>query len=185
MISTNENAGGKPADLATIETLTNEFSARHKHLASVVQNMEAAIASLKNMYLPNITAAVNKAAIAKQNLHAAIEASPGLFDKPRTHIFSGIKVGLQKQKGTISFDDADKVVELIEKHYGDNASAYLRTTKAPDISMIEILPITELKKIGCTVVNTFDKVVIKPTDSEIAKTVDALLKAAVENEVGS
>ena len=40
----------------------------------------------------------------------------------------------------------------------------------------------ELKKVGCTVVDAGDAVVIKPTDSEVDKLVDTLLKGATETE---
>ena len=67
----------------------------------------------------------------------------------------------------------------------DDAIAYIRTTDAPDKKMLAELPVNELKKLGCTVADTGDVVVIKPTDSEIEKAVAALLKDAVEGEVAA
>ena len=54
--------------------------------------------------------------------------------------------------------------------------------ESPDKKMLAELPVNELKKLGCTVADTGDVVVIKPTDSEIEKAVAALLKDAVEGE---
>jgi len=187
MISlTDTNTGTtRSFDLGDIEKLALKFSDQHAALSAIVAELEAAKQKLMRQHLPALRAAVARAAAAKLTLHTAIAAAPGLFESPRTRIFSGIKVGFQKGKGGIEFEDADKVCALIRKTFGDDAIAYLRTTEAPDKKMLADLPVSELKKIGCTVADTGDVVVIKPTDSEIEKTVAALLKDAVESEVQS
>lgn len=185
MISTNENAGTGSLSLSSIESLTKDFSTAHEMLADIVGEMQKEMQAAQALYAGPLKDAIVRAAQAKLVLHTAIEASPELFKSPRTQIFHGIKVGLSKSKGSIAFEDAAKVVELIEQQYGKNASAYLHVTKTPDKDMLAILPAFELKKLGCTIVDTQDKVVIKSTDSELAKTVAALLKDAVESEVVS
>ena len=144
----------------------------------MVEDLEADREKLMRKYLPVLREAVARAARAKLALYSAIADSPGLFEKPRTLVFSGVKVGFQKGKGGIEFDDADKVVALIRKQFGDEAIAYLRVSTAPDKKMLAELPVAELKKLGCTVTETGDVVVIKPTDGEIEKTVAALLATA-------
>ena len=89
-------------------------------------------------------------------------------------------MGFQKQKGTIEYADEEKTLALIHKVFGKDAAAYIRTTEKPDLKMIGEMPASELKKIGCTITNDTDQVVIKPTDSAIEKTVAALLKDATE-----
>ena len=186
MISTNENAGGRATEprsgttLTDIELLTKTFADEHGQLAGIVGDMDAEFEKIKRKYLGALRAAVGRTAKAKLTLHTAIAGSPALFDKPRTQIFHGVKVGFQKGKGGIEFADADKVCALIRKTFGDDAIAYIRTTDAPDKKMLAELPVNELKKLGCTVADTGDVVVIKPTDSEIEKAVAALLKDAVE-----
>jgi hypothetical protein len=169
--------------LSEIEKLTSDFAEERALLCSIVEDMQAEQEKLKRKYLPILRNAVANAARAKLSLHNLIFASPKAFEKPRTQIFSGIKVGFQKGKGGIEFDDEDKTVALIEKQFGKQAIAYLRITKSPDKKMLADLSVTELKKLGCTVADTGDVVVIKPTDGEIEKTVAALLKDAVETEI--
>ena len=169
-------------NLSDIEKLTQTFSAGHDVLAGIVSELSAETEALRRHFLPRIRKAVAATAQAKLILHSAIEQSPALFEKPRTQIFHGVKVGFQKDKGGIEFEDADKVLALIHKIFGDDALAYIRTVESPDKKMLAELPVNELKKLGCTVADTGDQVVIKPTDSEVEKTVAALLKGAVEIE---
>ena len=166
--------------LTEIETLTAQFAVEHGHLAGQIRALEVEIQNVKHKRLSAISAAVERAAKAKLVLHQAIAASPALFEKPRTQIFHGVKVGLQKGKGGIEYEDADRVVVLLRRMYGDNASAFIRTKEEPDKKMLADMPVAELKKLGCIVTDSGDQVVIKPTDSEIEKTVAALLKDAVE-----
>ena len=180
MISTQENAGGHAATLAEIEVLTKHYADEHHYLACLVQDMEDEFAKTKRKYMTALRDGVAKSARAKLMLHSAIQGSPKLFEKPRTHIFHGVKVGFQKQKGSIEYADEEKTLALIHKVFGDDAAAYIRTTEKPDLKMIGEMPANELKKIGCTITNDTDQVVIKPTDSAIEKTVAALLKDATE-----
>jgi len=185
MISTHENSGGTAASLATIEALTKAFADEHACLAGIVEKMQLEMEAIKRKHLQPLRGAVARTAKAKLTLHTAIAGSPALFEKPRTQIFHGVKVGFQKGKGGIEFADVEKTLALIRKHFGDEAIAYIRTVETPDKKMLADMPAAELKKIGATVIDTGDVVVIKPTDSEIEKTVAALLKDAVESEVQS
>ena len=88
----------------------------------------------------------------------------------------GVKVGFEKGKGRIEWDDDDTVVRLIEKHFPEQADILIKTKKKPAKKALAQLSVAELKKLGVTVEETGDQVVIKSTDSEIDKLVTALLK---------
>ena len=47
-------------------------------------------------------------ALSYESLRALIEESPELFEKPRSVVLHGIKLGYQKGKGGIVWDDADR-----------------------------------------------------------------------------
>ena len=185
MIAPNDPMAGGAATLADIETLTKTFADEHSGLAGIVDKLTQELEAIKRKHLQPLRGAVARTAKARLTLHTAIAGSPALFEKPRTQIFHGVKVGLQKGKGGIEFADEDKTLALIRKNFGENAIAYIRTVETPDKKMLADLPAAELKKIGATVIDTGDVVVIKPTDSEIEKTVAALLKDAVESEVAA
>ncbi len=178
MISTNENAGG--ITLRHIESLTAEFAAKHDLICGIVQKIQDEVTAIHRKYHMQLKSAVNQASAQKVALHTAIQSAPDLFEKPRTHIFHGVKVGYQKGKGTLEWEDPDKVVAALRKMFGEDAIAYIRTTEVPDKKMLADMPVSELRKLSITVTDTGDQIVIKPTDSEIEKTVAVLLKDAIE-----
>ena len=167
--------------LDQIESITKTYADSHGELAEKVQSLTDQIEALKRRHLPAIKRAVERAAEHKAALAAAVASTPALFAKPRTVIFHGIKVGLQKGKGGITFADADRVVQLIHKHYPeDEAGALLHVTEKPDKDALGKLPVAELKKLGCEIEDAGDAVVIKPAAGEVDKIVNALLKGATD-----
>lgn len=151
-------------------------------LAERVTALTDAQAALRREHLPGIKRALNRAAETEAALRALVDANPECFKKPRTQVFSGIKVGYAKGKGALSFDDPDAVVSRIKKHLPDQADVLIRTKEAPVKEALAQLTAAELKKIGVTVSEAGDQTVVKPVDSEVDKMVDALLKAAAGEE---
>ncbi len=162
--------------IAELEKLTKSFSEARQALAGRVQTIEDEIARAKRKYLPLIRSAVEVVAERQAALKAAIEESPELFVKPRTIIFHGIKVGFQKRKGKIEWEDDSQVVKMLKKHFPETWETYVKITEKPLKSAIETLSVVELKKLGITAEETGDAILIKSTDSEIDKFVNALLK---------
>jgi hypothetical protein len=173
-------------NLTDLQSLTKPYADARGQLAAVVTELNDCIESLKRKKLPIIKELVARAAEREGNLRAGITSAPQLFEQPRTVIFHGIKIGLQKGKGGIEFDDPGKVVDLIRKNFTEEeAEALIRTIEEPDKKMLALMPVADLKRIGCTVGNTADEVVIRPTDTGVDKIVNALLKAAVETKAES
>lgn len=166
--------------LDNISKRAEVYASARSLLSDKVTALNDGIAALRKDYIPGIKRAVAKAAEAEAALHALIEAHPDCFTKPKTQVFSGVKVGFQKGKGTISFEDADAVVARIKKHLPDQADVLIKSKETPVKDALAQLSATDLKKIGVTVSEAGDQVVIKPVDSEVDKMVDALLKNATE-----
>ncbi|MFA5183311.1 MAG: host-nuclease inhibitor Gam family protein [Syntrophales bacterium] len=169
-------------NLIDLDGLTKEFSSAREALAGRVRALENIIATIKRRRLPGIKTAVNTVMEKQASLKAAIEESRSLFVRPKTMIMHGIKIGYQKSKGTISWDDSDQVVKLIKKHLPDQADVLIKTTEKPIKDALLNLSAADLKRIGVTISDDGDQVVIKSTDSEIDKFVDALLKEDDLNE---
>lgn len=170
-----------------IEKLTKEHAADRAVVAERVQALHAELADAKRRKLPGVKSAVSQARDSKLRLASAIEHQKRVFEKPRTRVFHGIKVGLQKAKGKLQFIDVAKVVELIRKHFADQAEVLIKTKQKPVKSALLQLPAGDLKKIGCSIEDTGDQVVIEPISTEIDELVEALLKdesdeAAEEDE---
>lgn len=167
------------ATLLEIEQLTKEYAMHRKMLADRVQDLEEELAQVKKRHLNNIKKSVSMAATYQSRLHAAIDESPELFKKPRTVVLYGIKVGFQKGKGEIRWEDAAQVIRLIKKHFPEQTETLIKVAETPVKTALAQLSVQDLKRIGVTVVETGDQVMIKPTDGEVDKLVDALLKDEV------
>lgn len=170
------------ATLGEIEQATREYSLARAVLREKVEALNDEIEKLKRQRLPLIRKLVEKAAEKEAALMAAVEESPELFRKPKTYTWHGIKVGYQKQKGKLTWDDDEKVVKLIKKHYPEDWELYVKVTEKPQKKTLEKLPGSELKKLGIEVKKDQDVVIVKSMDSEIDKLVSALLKGAEDTE---
>lgn len=166
------------SDLTTIESLTKAFADARQTLAARVRQVEAEVQAVQARHLPALREAVDTAANTRARLETAIEEAPHLFVKPRTVQWHGVKVGFEKGKGAITWDDPDQVIRLIRKHLPEQAETLIKVDEKPVKKALGQLTTAELKKIGCTVVESGDRVVVRATDSEIDKVVDQLLRAA-------
>jgi acetolactate synthase small subunit len=163
-------------ELSDIEILTREYADHYQQLAGDIDELESAIRVLKKKALPGIKRAAARAAGAKEKLKAAIEAAPQLFEKPRTRLFHGVKVGITKKKGRVEWDNEAKVVERIERLLPqDQVELLIRTEKSVLKPGVYDLTAADLKRLGITIVGDGDEVVVKVVDSDIEKMVDALL----------
>jgi hypothetical protein len=166
--------------LADIEGKAEKYAKARDEMRAIAAAMQEGIDAIKRSELPKLRKAVAKAAEHHDVLKAMIEASPELFQKPKTVILHGIRVGYSKGKGSIAWDDADAVVAAIQKHLPDMAEQLIRWTGRPLKEAINQLDVATLKKIGCRVTDTGEQIVIKAVDSEFDRLVDALLKDATE-----
>jgi hypothetical protein len=168
-----------------IENRALAFSESRTKLAEYVAELQAGIEALKRDHLPRVRRALHRAAQLQAELIDQVGESKDLFVKPRTVILHGIRLGLEKGKGAIDFEDAEKVCELIEKKLPDLADTLIKTDKKPIKTALKNLSVKELKAIGCTVEETGDQVVVRAVDRDVDKLVTALLKGAAEEQAES
>lgn len=162
--------------LTDIETLTRKYDAARTDLNSLVSALQEEMEAARREALPRLRKLVARTAESHAALKAGIEAAPALFVKPKTLVISGIKVGFVKQPGRLDIADPDKVVALIEKHLPDLEDTLVSVKKTPVKKALEQLSAAELKKLGVSVTEDTDAVVIKPVDDNVDKLVLALLK---------
>lgn len=163
-------------ELSHIERLAENFSADHAMLSAAVSACESAMNEIRAQHLPTIKRCVQLAARSRQRLADLVAANPQLFTKPKSQTFAGVKLGYRKGSGKMEWDDPDKVLERIKKLYpGDASKAYINTKESPDKKALEDLDAKTLGKLGITLEDTADIVFIKVTDSEVEKTIKALL----------
>ncbi len=159
-----------------VEAKTKSYADARDAVSAIVSAIEEEIAAVKKRHMARLKKAVGIMAERQSELKVTIEDNAGLFEKRRTQVFYGIKVGLQKQKGEITWVDEAQVIKLIHKHFPDMAESLIKITEKPLKSALAQLAVIDLKKLGVTVTDDSDAVVIRATDSEIDKLVEALLK---------
>ena len=168
--------------ITDIEQRAKAYSEARASVAAIVTDLHDGIEAIKRQHMGSLKRAINRMAEKHDQLKALIDGNPALFTKPRTVVFHGVKVGYQKAKGSITFTDPERVIKLIRKHFPEQFDVLVNTTEKPVKDALAQLTVDDLKKIGCSVVDAGDAIVIKPTDSEVDKLVDALLKGATEGE---
>lgn len=168
--------------IAEIEALARGFAMARANLADRVAVLEAETARTRRRLMPGIRSAASVAARGYDALYAAIDDSRDLFARPRSVVVDGIRLGLQKGKGRLEWDDDAVVCRLIRRHLSDRAELLIQTIERPSRAALARLPAAELKRLGVIVTDAGDQVLIKPADSAIDKLVAALLADAEEDE---
>ncbi len=166
--------------LEDIQRATRDYADARERLGASLQALQSHIESAKRGYMPELRKLLKRAAERKSALHGLIQQHPDDFKRPRTLVAHGIKVGFAKGKGRIEFGDADRVVALVEKYFPDQTETLINVKKTPVKDALAQLQAVDLKRLGVTVKEAGDQVVIKPVDSDLDKLVDALLGEATE-----
>lgn len=169
-------------NMQQIETLTATYATERDALAALVTDMNDAIEQVKRARLAAIKQAVQKARQAQADLKAAIEDGKSLFDKPRTRVLHGVKVGLQKQRGSVEFDDEEKVIARIRAQLPeDQVELLVRVKESVYKQAVYDLKAADIKRLGIRITADCDAVVIKSVDSETDKLISALLAEAEQD----
>ena len=166
----------EPKGMVLIERLTEEYAARHRALSDKIYELEKEIRVVKHRRLSAIKVAAGEAKDARAALNTVLLENVDLFVKPKSRTFHGITVGFRKKVGSLTWSDVTAVLKLIKKHFAEKKDLLIKTTEAPVKDALAQLSGDELKKLGISVEKDTDEVVIKTTDGEVEKLVDALLK---------
>lgn len=162
------------SQLAGIDTLAKHYATARTVLADTVNELEAELAVIHRRYINRIKAAAAKAQDASAALRSAVEGAPELFVKPRTFTLHGIKVGYQKGKGRLEFD-TEAVIERIHKHCPELQDTLVRVKFELVKDALANLDVATLRKLGCSVVDADDQVIVKAADTAVDKLVAKLL----------
>ncbi len=158
-----------------IELKAKAFHECRSLLAERVQNLRDEQEAIKRRLLTGIKNALARFRDAHAQLLELVESHPELFEKPKTRTLHNVRVGWVKQRGKLEIEDAERVVELIEKLLPDQAAALIRTKKDPDKKALGELPARDLKRLGVRVTEDTEAPFVKPADDGIDKLLDALL----------
>lgn len=158
-----------------IESLSKAFSSARAELSERLTVLRDEVEEAKRRRLQGIRNSASRLQAAHADLHAAIQASPQLFEQPKTRVMHGIRLGWMKQRGKLEFQDPEALCTAIRRFYGDDADTLIQVREAPIRSALANLPARDLQKLGVTVTEDTDAVVIKPADADLDKLLAALL----------
>lgn len=167
-------------NLMEIEKAALAYSEATDRLRSLTDALQETLAAEKRAMLKPIRAAAQQAKERRGALAALVDIARHLFGKPRTLIFHSIKVGLQKGRGGITWDDSEHVVRRIEAVFGEEAESYLHITKRPNKEALEGLAVAELTRLGCQIEESGDQVLVRPVAGDVETIVNRLLADAPE-----
>lgn len=160
----------------------DEIEAKAKALASARAELSERVGrirdeqdAIKRRLLTGVRNALARARDAYDALHAAIEAHPELFEKPKTRTLHGVRLGYMKQRGKLQWEDDRGLIDGLRKLLGEEADGYIRTTEKPIASRLQDLPARDLRRVGITVTDDTDVIVIKTADDALDKFIDALI----------
>jgi hypothetical protein len=157
-----------------IEMLARLFAAARDELVERANILRDEQEAIKRRRLQGIKNSLDRVLAAREELHAAIKANPKLFDKPKTRILHGVRVGWMKQRGKLTIANEDACIAALKKLFGDDADAYIKKTEKPIVDALKNIPVKDLAKIGATLTADTDAVMIKFVDDAIDKLIDAL-----------
>lgn len=168
-----------PPGMTLIEECTERHAANYNALANVMAEAEGKIAAIKAEYAPALRDLVDRYKLTHDALNAHILANPKLFEKPRTRVLHGFKVGFRKLEGKIVFRDEEKSVALAAEHLSDKQwCLVVRVSESINKDAAAQLPAATLKKIGGEITDPVDQVVIQSATGDVTKLVEALIKEA-------
>lgn len=157
--------------LNEIEKATKSYAEAGDNLAQIQEELDVELDKIVRNFLPRIKRAAAAVAEKESTLESLIEDSKELFVKPKTISLFGIKVGFQKSKNKIDWDDDQLVVKLIRKHLPEIAETLIITNEKPSKAALQNLEEKDLKKIGIWTEHGEDRVFIKAAASAIEKIV--------------
>ena len=185
MISTHEAIGGTSRTLNEIEPLCAAYDGECVKLEDMIGSLEADLEAVKQKHLVALKRQARVVANREAELHSAVEASAGLFTKPRTHIMHGTKVGMANSIGSVVFEDEAQVVKLVEKHFKDRFDELVKTEYTPRKDSLRQLSEAELAKLGCSVEGAGEVVIVKRVAGDVEKLINKLITKLVEAMVES
>lgn len=168
------------ATMKEIDELVCAFAARREALAGSMMAFREEQSALERKHFGRLKRLAVQTKEAEAAVKAAIAQAPELFERPRSIVLHGVKLGYRKASGKIDWEDDDQVVKLIRKHFPEQVDLLIRTIEKPVKDTLAQLSAAELKRVAVTVEDTGDVPFVKPIDSEVEKALKALMKELPE-----
>ncbi len=169
-----------PQEITTIDPLARQYADAQLALDALTNELKVEIDAAVRRRWPDLKRATARTAERYEALFAAVSEAQAAFDKPKTRILHGVRVGFRKQKGSIVVLNEENTCALIRKVLPDQEQVLIATSDRVVMAALEPFDNDMLRKIGCKRVPGKDEAVAKLADTEIDKVVAALMKGAIE-----
>jgi hypothetical protein len=169
--------------LEQIAKATRQYADARRELTALVDATNRRMRLIYEDNLAHIRKLLARANDSRDALETLILAAPEFFNRPRTIVLHGVRIGLRKGKGGLEWDDEDQVLRLIKKLLPEQADVLIRTTEQPIKNALAELPAADLKRLGVCVEETGDVPVIQPADTAADKLVKAFFKTPAPEEL--
>jgi hypothetical protein len=162
--------------METIEGLAKIFSGARAELGERLNALREEQEATKRRKLQGIKNSLDRVQASYADLKDAVEGNKDLFEKPKTRVLHGIRVGWMKQRGKLEIGDEATCIAQLRKLLGESeAEPYIKTTEKPILQALANLAAATLKRCGVKVGDDVDAVVIKAANGDIDKLIDALI----------
>lgn len=172
------------ATLTEIQQKAEALSKARDLLSGLFHTLQSEIDTVKKGKIAEIRRVGRTITKLHTELDQLITTHPELFAKPRTHVVDGLKFGLVKQTGKLTFESDIKLCGRIHKLEKEGAltpeqvEQLITTKEKPVVKALEKLDVKLLKRLGVEVAADSDKTVIVSVDSEVEKAVNLVIKEA-------
>jgi hypothetical protein len=179
----------KMTELEKLQASALQLSHHTDALRQELMLLEAEVSAARDAHMLTIRSLTRSVIKRQSELAEGIQAHPELFDKPRTLIVDGIKFGLRKQPGRMSWGDDEQLRSRMDDLFAKgeiNTAQYDTVVETRHVIVskgLEKLDAKTLKRLGVTVEADSDAVEIKSVDSDVQKMVKAVIKDAVKDAV--
>jgi len=161
--------------MTELERLARTYTAAHDKLREQLEDLQREIEGLKRERMPTLRSLVTIVRRWRDRLVNYIDAHRGEFIRPRTVTLYGVKVGLQKQRGEMTWDSAESVVRRIRHLLPDQADSLISVTERPNKSALASLPAGTLRKIGVTITDPGDAPIVRPIAGDIERAINRMI----------
>lgn len=166
--------------LTEIDQLARQYADAQTSLDTITNDLKAEIDAAVRKRWASLRAATTRAAERYDALLAAVTDARDVFDRPKTRILHGVRVGYRKAADAVHVMNADNTCALIKRVLADQRDVLIATSETPVMDALKQLDDATLKQIGCRRVTGDNAPFAKLADTEIDKVVAALMKGAIE-----
>lgn len=157
----------KEVTLVTIEQSCTKLASARSALNAKLVELQTEMDAARRRRIKNIRKAIAKVEELTQATRDLVAAAPDLFEKPKSTLLAGIKVGYQQSKPRLEIPDVDETLLRIQRLLPATAGTYIKTEESLIRAALAQLPAAMQKRLGVKVVEGEDEVIVRPQDTDV------------------